>query len=141
MAAPADDCPGAEPVASDTAPESPAPHRHRLRSTIERLEDDLALRADERRSWLVTLALVVLAFLVRGPGISFPGHVVFDETYYAKDAWSLLQYGYEGSWGDGKVVNPQILAGDLSGLSEAGSFIVHPPVGKWLIALGEAALG
>ncbi len=139
MAAPADDCPGAEPVASDTAPESPAPHRHRLRSTIERLEDDLALRADERRSWLVTLALVVLAFLVRGPGISFPGHVVFDETYYAKDAWTLLQLGYEGSWAAG--ADDTIAAGNVDGWNASPSFVVHPQLGKWLIAVGEQLFG
>ena len=38
-----------------------------------------------------------------------PRAVVFDETYYAKDAWSLLQLGYEGNWPDRKVTDPQIL--------------------------------
>ncbi len=66
---------------------------------------------------------------------------MFDETYYAKDAWSLLQFGYEGTWAKGEVSNPQVLVGDFSSLEAAGSFIAHPPVGKWLIALGEAAFG
>ena len=34
--------------------------------------------------------------------------VIFDETYYAKDAWSLLQFGYEGNWP--KDANTEILA-------------------------------
>ena len=29
------------------------------------------------------------------------------------------------------------VAGDFSGMQQAGSFIAHPPFGKWLIALGE----
>ena len=92
-------------------------------------------------SWAVTLGIGVLAFVIRVVGLDNPREVMFDETYYAKDAWSLLQHGYEGTWGEGKVVNPQVVVGDVSGLTEAGSFIVHPPVGKWLIALGEAAFG
>lgn len=108
-------------------------------STLDRLRD--GVRDHWLVSWAVTLTIGLLALVVRVVRLDQPHGIVFDETYYAKDAWSLLQYGYEGTWGDGKEVHPQILGGDLSGLTEAGSFIVHPPVGKWLIALGELAFG
>lgn len=139
VAAPADVCAEAAEVTSGTSLESCESRAPRLRSTIERLEDDLPLRADERRSWLVTLAMVVLAFLVRGPGIAFPGYLVFDETYYAKDAWTLLQLGYEGSWVSG--ADDAIAVGDVDGWTDTPSFIVHPQLGKWLIAFGEQLFG
>ncbi len=109
-------------------------------STLDRLRD--GMRGSWLVSWGVTLAIGLLAFVIRLIGVERPNEVIFDETYYAKDAWSLLQFGYEGQWeGDGKVINPAIVAGNLDALSESGAFIVHPPVGKWLIALGEAAFG
>ena len=108
-------------------------------TTIERLRD--GVRDAPLVSWGVTLGIGLLAFALRLVGVSTPNAVVFDETYYAKDAWSLLQFGYEGTWAKGEVSNPQVLVGDFSSLEAAGSFIAHPPVGKWLIALGEAMFG
>ena len=109
-------------------------------STLDRLRD--GVREHWALSWAVTLAIGLLAFAVRLVGVDQPDRIMFDETYYAKDAWSLLQHGYEGEWvGGGDVVNPQVAAGDVSALTAKGSFIAHPPVGKWLIATGEWAFG
>ena len=108
-------------------------------STLDRLRD--GVRGEELLSWTVALGIGLLAFVIRVIGVERPHAVVFDETYYAKDAWSLLRFGYEGTWGSGEVANPQVLLGDASSLDAAGSFIAHPPVGKWLIALGEAMFG
>ena len=73
-----------------------------------------------------------------------PKAFVFDETYYAKDAWSLLHFGVEHDYikakmkGDPDPANVKILAGDLNGLWTGDpSYVVHPPGGKWVIALGE----
>ena len=65
-----------------------------------------------------------------------PHAFLFDETYYAKDAWSLWHHGYvTGYVAD---ANDKILAGNLHGLwTRDPSMIVHPEVGKWLIGLGE----
>ena len=125
------------------APTGAAPLDHGLRSalpsTIERLEEAAVLRLDEARSWLVTAALVVLGLLTRVVGIGTPAHLEFDETYYAKDAWTLLHLGYEGTWGAG--ADDQIAAGHVDGWTSIGSFIVHPQLGKWLIAGGERLFG
>lgn len=95
---------------------------------------------DRLLSWALTLGIAALAFVVRVVNVAQPQNkLIFDESYYAKDAWSLLKYGYEGTWP--KEANAQILAGDLSGLQPAASFVVHPPLGKWLIAIGESAFG
>ena len=73
----------------------------------------------------------------RQPG--YPNKLVFDETYYAKDAYSLLQFGYERNWPTD--ANAKIIAGNLDAMQDTASFIVHPPVGKWLIAAGEQLFG
>ena len=109
----------------------------RTPSAVERLREG---RLDDGTlSWILTAGVVLLAFVIRFIGVGYPHTLIFDENYYAKDAWSLLQFGYEGSWGDNP--KPKVEAGDLSSLTSAASFVVHPPLGKWLIALGEAAFG
>jgi dolichyl-phosphate-mannose--protein O-mannosyl transferase len=90
--------------------------------------------------WGGPVLVALVAGLLRFWHLSSPDAVIFDETYYAKDAWSLLQYGYEGSWP--KNANELIL-GDPQRipLSPEHSYVVHPPIGKWTIALGEWAFG
>ncbi len=91
------------------------------------------------RGWLVAAAVTGVAAAVRLPALGRPHALVFDETYYVKDAWTLLHLGYEAQWP--KEPNPAFEAGDVSGYLTAPSFVVHPQVGKWLIAAGEQLLG
>ncbi|MFI9170343.1 dolichyl-phosphate-mannose--protein mannosyltransferase [Streptomyces lincolnensis] len=92
--------------------------------------------------WLGPVLVAVLAGALRFWRLGSPHAVVFDETYYAKDAWSVLRLGYEGSWPDRKIADPQILADpQVISLSDTGSFVAHPPTGKWVIALGEWMFG
>ncbi len=65
--------------------------------------------------WAVTAALAILAGFTRLWAIGFPQGKNFDEVYYATEAQEILRYGYEDNRGY--------------------MFIVHPPLGKWLIAL------
>ena len=96
---------------------------------------------DRLMGWIVTCAISVVAFFIRWYHLGTPSTLMFDETYYAKDAWSILQYGYEGSWGDGDVVNPQVALGDYSSLSPNPGWASHPEVGKFMIAIGEKLFG
>lgn len=107
------------------------------RSAIARLWD--APPRDARLSWLLTLGLTALAFCIRIVGIGYPKGILFDETYYAKDAYTLLKLGYEGSWPEN--ANDMIAAGNVDVYTSNASFIVHPQVGKWLIASGEWLFG
>ncbi|WP_405015297.1 dolichyl-phosphate-mannose--protein mannosyltransferase [Kitasatospora sp. NBC_01539] len=92
--------------------------------------------------WGGPLLVALFAGLLRFRHLGSPRAVVFDETYYAKDAWSLLRLGYESSWPDRTVSDPQILARpQVVPLSDAGAFVAHPPAGKWVIALGEWMFG
>ncbi|MFD8077008.1 dolichyl-phosphate-mannose--protein mannosyltransferase [Streptomyces sp. NPDC059718] len=101
-----------------------------------------AHRAARAMGWLGPVLVAVLAGVLRLVDLGSPRAIVFDETFYAKDAWSLLRLGYEGTWPDRKVSDPQIL-GDpqVIPLSETGHFMAHPPMGKWVIALGEWMFG
>ncbi|GAB2830751.1 dolichyl-phosphate-mannose--protein mannosyltransferase [Streptomyces daliensis] len=100
----------------------------------------VAARLARWSAWGGPVLIALVAGLLRFWRLGSPHAVIFDETYYAKDAWSLLQYGYEGTWPEN--ANDKIL-GDPSRipLSPDGSYVVHPPVGKWMIAFGEWMFG
>ena len=87
----------------------------------------------------VPAAVLGIAGATRLIGLEHPGELVFDETYYVKDAESLRQLGYEGRWPEG--ANDLWAAGSPGNPSEFASFVVHPPLGKWIISLGLSGLG
>ncbi|WP_238439561.1 dolichyl-phosphate-mannose--protein mannosyltransferase [Microbacterium sp. JZ31] len=90
-------------------------------------------------AWLVPVALTVLAGLLRFVGLWHPHQLVFDETYYVKDAWTLLHLGYEGTWPED--ANEPFVAGDTDVYGTDPAYVVHPPLGKWLIAIGMLLFG
>jgi len=96
-------------------------------------------RAARILSWALPLGLTIIAALLRIVGVGGPATLLFDETYYVKDAWTLWNLGYEGTWGDDP--NPAFEAGDVNGYSADGSFVAHPPLGKWIIGVGMALFG
>ena len=98
---------------------------------------------DRPWGWIGPLLVTLFAGFLRFYRLSVPDAVMFDETYYAKDAWSILQHGVEWNIINSSVANPMIIAGKdnifqlpCSG-SGCGEFVVQPPVGKLLIAVGE----
>ena len=83
--------------------------------------------------------VVATAAATRLVGLGHPSQLVFDETFYVKDAWTLTNLGYEASWpadadASFNVGNTDIFLTDPS-------FVVHPPLGKWIIGLGMTVLG
>ena len=101
------------------------------------------LRARDRDpfiGWIATLAVTLLAAFLRLWGLGKPRAFLFDETYYAKDAWSLIHNGYSLAYVE--KANQQILDGKTADLwTGTPNMVVHPEVGKWLIGLGESAFG
>ena len=78
--------------------------------------------------------VISLAAFLRLINLGNPPKLVFDETYYVKDAWTLWNTGAERAWpGD---YNSKFESGAVNGFLDAPSFVVHPPLGKWLIGLG-----
>ncbi|MFI2663050.1 dolichyl-phosphate-mannose--protein mannosyltransferase [Micromonospora carbonacea] len=75
-------------------------------------------------SWIATAVVVAIAAILRLVGLSYPKGKIFDEIYYARDGWGLVDKGVEWNYKD-----------------NGPSYVVHPPLGKWLIGLGEWAFG
>lgn len=92
-------------------------------------------------AWAATIGITLIAAFLRLWKLDFPKSFLFDETYYAKDAWSLVHNGYVTNYVDN--ANERILAGNLDGLfkNDSPSMIVHPEVGKWLIGSAEWVAG
>ena len=63
-----------------------------------------------------------LAFLLRVINLATPKGLVFDEVYYVDAARDFLAFGVEVSEGESE-------------------FVVHPPLGKWFIAIGIRLFG
>jgi dolichyl-phosphate-mannose-protein mannosyltransferase len=81
--------------------------------------------ADRLRGWVVTIVLTAVAAVVRFVDLAHPtdgGTPVFDEKHYVPQAWQMLRNG-------GVEDNP------------AYALVVHPPLGKQLIAIGEWVFG
>src|SRR5271156_4823327 len=80
---------------------------------------------DRLEGWVLTAVVTALAAVTRTGNLGSPtdaGTPIFDEKHYAPQAWQMLHnHGVEDNPGYGLVV--------------------HPPVGKQLIAIGEALLG
>jgi hypothetical protein len=80
---------------------------------------------DRARGWIVTGLVTFIAAIVRLVGLGYAtdsGTPLFDEKYYAIQAWEMLRNG---------------------GVEDNQAFgvVVHPPLGKQLILLGEWLLG
>ncbi|OIJ63824.1 dolichyl-phosphate-mannose--protein mannosyltransferase [Streptomyces mangrovisoli] len=90
--------------------------------------------------WGGPLLVTLMAGLMRFWNLGSPKAVIFDETYYAKDAWALVHRGFEVNWD--KNANDLILQanGHVSIPADA-AYVVHPPVGKYVIGLGELMFG
>jgi dolichyl-phosphate-mannose-protein mannosyltransferase len=108
-----------EPPAQAAEPAGRRPVPEIVRRRLATLENWL-----DPHSWLVTAIIVAVAAILRLDGLSKPKGYIFDEVYYPTDAWDMLHHGVE--W-DEKTDGP--------------AYVVHPPLGKWLIALGEKAFG
>ncbi|GAA2437262.1 dolichyl-phosphate-mannose--protein mannosyltransferase [Streptomyces glaucus] len=100
----------------------------------------LAGRLTRLAGWGGPLLVTLLAGVVRFWNLGSPKAVIFDETYYAKDAWALVHRGFEVNWD--KNVNDLILSsnGNVPVPADA-AYVVHPPVGKYVIGLGELMFG
>src|ERR1035437_1100514 len=108
------------------APPAPAEH-----ADDRALRDDHGRKRLERASSAITMAIILVLIFsatVRLFELQRPNVPVFDETYYARDAHTVL-HGYLGpnplySWEPGKEISWP-----------------HPEYGKFAIAVGEAAFG
>lgn len=119
--------------------ESPQPRtREQLRAMLG-LPSRLPSRVVTRNGWIATVVTTLIAAFTRLWNLGSPHEIMFDETYYVKDAYSIWHLGYEGTWAQN--ANASFVRGNFSTLSPEASFVVHPPLGKWLIATGMELTG
>ncbi|MGV9878974.1 dolichyl-phosphate-mannose--protein mannosyltransferase [Streptomyces sp. NPDC003006] len=91
-------------------------------------------------AWIGPLLITLVAGVTRFWDLGNPKAVIFDETYYAKDAWALIHRGFEVNWPD--KINDDVLrqGGDIA-IPHDAAYVVHPPVGKYVIGAGEWLFG
>jgi dolichyl-phosphate-mannose--protein O-mannosyl transferase len=80
---------------------------------------------DRLRGWITTLVLTLIGAVIRIQDLGFPtdnGTPVFDEKHYVPQAWQLIRNG-------GYEDNPGY------------ELVVHPPLGKDFIGIGEWLFG
>ena len=71
---------------------------------------------------IAPILIAFASFVLRIINLGLPKGFIFDEVYYVDGARDLLKYGVEIEEG-------------------TAEFIVHPPVGKWIIASGIKLFG
>jgi dolichyl-phosphate-mannose--protein O-mannosyl transferase len=71
--------------------------------------------------WAIMAVVTAVAAFTRFWALGWPHGKQFDEVYYATEAQEMLRFGYEDNRGYG--------------------FIVHPPLGKWLIGISSYFYG
>ncbi len=98
---------------------------------------------DRLWGWLGPAAIAVVGGVLRFWNLDRPHALVFDETYYVKQGYSLLRFGVEMRVLDSlKKPDDAFTGGNPNVFSTVnGDMVVHPPVGKWVIAAGEGLLG
>jgi dolichyl-phosphate-mannose-protein mannosyltransferase len=100
---------------ADEPPDSPHPPRP-VPAALRRWDDP-----QRAVGWMITAVVTAVAIGTRFWALGFPHTKNFDEVYYATEAQEMLRFGYEDNRGY--------------------MFIVHPPLGKWLIGLSSSVWG
>src|SRR5687767_557114 len=114
-----------QPVTQTVTAPSPAPSPSGsglldpVRRRLAPIEDRL-----DPYGWAAAIIVTFLAAVVRLVNLGYPNQEIFDEVYYANDANDMLSRGIE--W-DEKTGGP--------------GYVVHPPLGKWMIAIGIKLAG
>ncbi len=122
-----------QPLLPETAAERPS----RYDAWRARVAGDPRLQ--RLYGWLAPVLITVLAAVLRLANLGHPHALVFDETYYVKDAWSQWNLGYASTWPEG--ADARFVAGETDIFTTTGSFVVHPPLGKYLIGAGMWLFG
>src|SRR5258707_9729059 len=115
-------------------PAAPAEELGRLAALRARLV--VPMPDDRPWGWLGPLLVTAFGTFLRFNRLRVPRALIFDETYYVKDAWSIIQHGVEWQPLPPAVANPMVVAGHTNffmprtGTSACGEYVVQPELGK-----------
>ena len=124
---------GSSQMSADDQPRSPGGEARLRRHLLGRTPTDLMW------GWVGPLLVAGVAGLLRFWRLDQPHQLVFDETYYVKQAYTLLQTGFENKWPEDP--DQRFTTGAVDIYLPETDRAVHPPVGKWMIAFGEWLFG
>ena len=132
-------------TATEAAPADPSARRPRrdVASLPERLVPPMP--SFGWRGWIGPLVVALIGGILRFVELGRPHAIIFDETYYPKDALGLLRFGYERATVED--ANDILLSGEntdwrtIDIFTADPNYVVHPPLGKWTIAVGEYLFG
>ena len=135
----------ASPAVS-SAPSGARSGSHRLTPPAGSWADDLWAKLTatpelrRRTEWVIVGIITLIAALLRFVALGHPHRLVFDEVYYVLDGWSLSNEGYEAKYPeDGRDL---FAAGTVYAYNpDEPSYVVHPPLGKYLIGWGMHLIG
>lgn len=115
------------PAVADRATAVPRPHAEDLGTAPgPEIPEPVFGATDRLRGTLVGVVITLLAVLTRFWDLTHPtdkGTPVFDEKHYVPQGWQVLT------------------GGGLIEDNPAYGLVVHPPVGKWMLAASEALFG
>ena len=121
-----------------------APHTMTRMTSAEQLRSRLLgyRPSDVVWGWAGPLSMAFVGGIMRFWSLGRPDQLVFDETYYVKQGVSMLLYGVEMRVPDSlKKPDELFTNGTPDVFGTEGDLVVHPPVGKWVIAAGEWMFG
>lgn len=108
----------------------------------ERLLGPVASSREVRWAWWGPLLAMTIGGALRFFRLGHPPQLVFDETYYVKQGWSMILFGHERRVRRGLDEPDELFtAGTPDVWGPEPDMVVHPPVGKWMIGLGEWVFG
>lgn len=110
-------------IKAEQQPRPPATQEGGVPAVVRRRLAPFDARLDPY-SWYAAALVTFIAAVIRLINLDQPKGKIFDETYYATDAHNLLIHGVE--WDD---------------KNNTAGYVVHPPLGKWMIALGQRIFG
>src|SRR5437899_7208204 len=125
------------PVTATEADMPLAPSDEASRLAVLRARLAAPMPDDRPWGWLGPLLVTAFGTFLRFDRLRVPRALIFDETYYVKDGWSILQHGVE--WNLVSKANDIIQAGHTNifapcnGTSACGEYVVQPEMGKLLI--------
>jgi dolichyl-phosphate-mannose--protein O-mannosyl transferase len=106
--------------------------------------------SDRFWGWAGPLFVMIIGGYQRFRHLGRPHRLIFDETYYVKEGVSYLLYGYERGLKESiladadkrnEAADKLFTQGNIHIFSDAPDRVVHPMVGKWMIAAGEWLFG